>query len=361
MPPSNEKASRVSDSIHQVKKTPMLLLRKRVEHLTSDNSDFSSNSDYVGPVVDLDEVQLWENFTADISQEIISLLEKDEQQLKNILNREFTEAELETFTWGCPYAGPNTNEQTFERLWAAVVHSLNTVQVVCASEIQGTPKPTYIVIGDGSCAGRKAPGAKGTEQKRPDFAGLKHVLGSGQHVGDEKKNTPNRIPGDAKLFRKIRRSMLPPDGKEYHARQGFKTEAQKVINQIYDYMDQHEARYGYVVNDQELIFFRRRSSGWGHLDISPAIRHDVDADVDNGILNSKFVLFYYHFAVANVEAEWRLGSCRHLIVWRRSARLSVNQVKPKLREPPSSTTVAPKKAPSINGKKAGGSASRKNY
>lgn len=107
--------------------------------------------------------------------------------------------------------------------------------------------------------------------------------------------------------------MLPPDGSEYLDDPHARTEAQKVINQIYDYMDQHGARYGYVVNDQELIFFRRRGTGWGHMDISPAIRHDVMADLERGVLNSKYVLFYYHYVIANDDSLWQLESCRPLI------------------------------------------------
>ena len=48
--------------------------------------------------------------------------------------------------------------------------------------------------------------------------------------------------------------MFPPDA-EY----SFKIlhEVEKFFIQIHDYMNRHEARYDYIVNDEELIFFRR--------------------------------------------------------------------------------------------------------
>jgi hypothetical protein len=106
--------------------------------------------------------------------------------------------------------------------------------------------------------------------------------------------------------------MLPPDGPEYNKLSS--NEAQKVINQIHNYMDAHEARYGYIVTDHELIFFRRRGdsvpSGWGHIDISRAIRHDIDATDDEagGTPTSKAILVYFHMVVALDKSQWYLPS-----------------------------------------------------
>lgn len=295
------------DPRHTVKKTPWNYLSKPITHLASDNNEADTNSIYEGPAVTLSDIKEWEDFCVD--EEIAAMLQ--DTKLSEVLNSEFTDEQLEEFTWGVPRSGGKISEQTFERLWASVVHALNTIQWVCAASREGHANPTYLVIGDGSCATRKAPEAAGfTERKKPDFAGYELVPGSKQYTKEEIKLTPNRFPGDAKLFRKIRRAMLPPDGKEYLTRKGAKTEAQKVMNQIHDYMDQHEARYGYVVNDQELILLKRRGTGWGHMDISPAIRHDVETNLDEGIVNSKVVLFYYHFTVCQDEAKWRLRSCR---------------------------------------------------
>ena len=58
---------------------------------------------------------------------------------------------------------------------------------------------------------------------------------------------------------------------------------------------------------------RRRNSKtenlWGHMDISPPIRHDVQADLDKEIINSKYVLFYFIHVIAMDESKWRLTSC----------------------------------------------------
>jgi hypothetical protein len=295
--------------IHRVIKTPWLALRKRVGHLTSHNDEPSTNSNYNGVPIQLEDIEVWEDFMK--NNEIADML--DNPQVREVLFTAFTEEELEKMTWGEPISGGKISEQTFERLWGGVQHVLNLVQKKCAAKVQDTHCPIFIVTGDGSCARWKAPEASSdAERKKPDYAGYEEVPDSGQYVGDGPKYVYNRIPGDAKLFRKIRRSMLPPDGSECKKKIA-KREAGKVLNQIHDYVDQHEARYGYVVNDQELIFFRRRGTGWGHMDISPAIRHDVDGDEEGTILNSKLVLFYFHLVVANDENQWRLKSCAPMI------------------------------------------------
>ena len=286
-------------------KTPALYLQKPITHLAADNDEADKNSDYNGPDVDLFDVHECEDFLK--NDEILCLV--NEEPLKTVMNRDFTTEQLESFLWGAPVAGGNINEQCFERLWADIIKALNLIQLVCAAETQGNDNPSFIVIGDGDCARKRHPGPFGTERKKPDFAGYSHVPGSGQYSGNGPSRVENRIPGDAKLFRKIRRSMLPPNGFEYLNDRAAYPEAQKVINQIHGYMDMHGSRYGYVVNDQELIFFRRRGTGWGHMDISDAIRHDVKADLEKGVLNSKYVLIYYHYVLANDESQWRLDSC----------------------------------------------------
>ena len=300
---ANQEDKRIAP--HAVIKTPDSYLRKPITHLAADNDEADTNSDYSGPYVDMFDVNVWEDFMTDGA--ILSLV--NEEPLKTVLNRNYTSEQLESFTWGIPIAGGNINEQCFERIWAGITQGLNLIQYVCAVEAQGTDTPSYIVIGDGNCARKRDPEAVGTERKKPDLAGYLFVPGSRQHSGDGPSKVHNRIPGDAKLFRKIRRSMLPPNGLDFLNEKRAQTEAQKVINQIHDYMDMHGARYGYVVNDQELIFFRRRGTGWGHMDISDAIRHDATADLECGVFNSKYVLFYYHYVIANDDSQWQLKSC----------------------------------------------------
>ena len=236
-----------------------------------------------------------------------------------VLTCPYTKEELQKFTWGEPESGGKINEQSFERLWAPITHALNLILKKCAAKTQDNADPTRIVIGDGDCAKRKAPEAlQATIRKKPDFAGYEQKPGRTQYVKDEPLQIANRIPGDAKLFRKIRHSMLPPNGAEYDPI-GKSAEAQKVINQIYDYLDQHEARYGYLVNDQELIFFKRRGTGWGHMEIGPPIKHDIDAAGHAGkISNTKLVLLYFHLIIANDESQWKLKSNRPQIKRRKN-------------------------------------------
>jgi hypothetical protein len=298
-------------------RSPAQYLEKPITHLAVDYKGPAYNSDYKGPDVPLSEIKIWENFLeCNESNDIREFLDRN-PVVDAALKDGFTQEQLDMFTWGAPKQGKNNCEQSFERLWAHITSALNLIHEVCASAEQGTENPISIVIGDGGCARRKAPEAICTHNKKPDFAGYREGYNNydGEDLSDP-YTVANRIPGDAKIAPKIRRSMFPPDGEEYETSPQW--EVQKVINQIYDYMDQHEARYGYIVNDQELIMFRRRSTSWGHVDISPAIRHDKPADLENNIFNSKYVLFYFHYVVANEECLWRMSSCRNSIKRRKT-------------------------------------------
>jgi hypothetical protein len=96
--------------------------------------------------------------------------------------------------------------------------------------------------------------------------------------------------------------FIPPDGELYIQGIGF-AEATKVLSQIHSYMDRSDARYGYIVTDEELIFFRRRGTGWGQLDVSPPIPHK---GTDKDPLNSLYVMFYMHWKYARDDEAWRL-------------------------------------------------------
>jgi hypothetical protein len=289
-------------------KSPLEYMQKPITHLKSDVDDSGSNSNYDAPPVDLKDVKVWDNFLA--YDELNKMV--NDPRWNSVLTAAFPEHHANRMIWGAPVAGGNVNEMSFERLWAPVWQALNLIQLMCAAYDQGTEDPIFMMIGDGDCGKWRSPDrSKSSQGKKPDFAGYEFVPGSNQYSGDNPKKVYNRIPGDAKLFRKIRRSMLPPNGSEYNQRGGPAIkEAQKVINQIHDYMDFSESRYGYVVNDEELIFFRRRGTGWGHIDVSPAIRHDVDGrDPNCRIPTTKLVLFYFHMVIGNDESKWRLKSC----------------------------------------------------
>jgi len=238
---------------HTGNKTPESYLRKSIVHLAADNNEADTNSDYSGPWVDLSDIHVWEDFLT--NGEILSLFDKE--PLKTILHRDFTCEQLESFTWGVPIAGGNINEQCFERIWAGTTQALNLIQYICAAEVQGTHSPSYIVIGDGNCARKRDPGAVGTERKKPDLAGYLFVPRSRQHSGDGPSKVHNRIPGDAKLFRKIRRSMLPPNGLEYLQDKRAGTEAQKVISQIHQY------------TGRDMVILSTTKSSYSFADVAP--------------------------------------------------------------------------------------------
>jgi hypothetical protein len=89
----------------------------------------------------------------------------------------------------------------------------------------------------------------------------------------------------------------------------FSMSANRVVDQIHDYMDMHHNRYGYIISHNELIMFRRRDASvekWGQLDFSPSI----PITTKKGKLNAMMVLWYFHvkYAVMELEGGWRLDS-----------------------------------------------------
>ena len=81
--------------------------------------------------------------------------------------------------------------------------------------------------------------------------------------------------------------------------EGQGTEAQKVLNQIHDYMDMHHDRFGYVITETEVIMFKRREENelWGQLNLSPAI--PLHGPV--GELNGLMILWYFHVKIRSHE------------------------------------------------------------
>jgi hypothetical protein len=301
----------------------------------SDIDEKGKNSVPLVVPIEPEDIEVWTDFLA--NGEIEAMFENE--YTVDIFNRDMTAdrgyvaAELRNEADRFPLLGGQVGEKAFEVSWGDTRSLLNSINRLLTSEIQGIlyEDACCIEIGDGDCA-QQIDNAAGnvSQRKHPDFGAYERqgVKGkSGQFIGDKRKRLRNRIPGDAKLFRKINRSMLPPDGEFF--RESYQ-EAKHVLSQIHDYMDRHGARYGYIVTDEELIFFRRRGTGWGHLDISSPIRHDVEGNLDEGIWNSKAVLLYFHFIVANDEEQWHLPSCRSLIRTRkgpmRTAKTKVPEV-----------------------------------
>jgi len=283
------------------------LIKSGIKHLGENGrkKKGGKNSRYTGRYLDLNDVKVWEDF---ISIEDVESLWQECAEIRDVFYEVLAPEDQGRCIWESPVSGGMLNEMCLERKWDSILDQLNLAFELCAKAEQKNSSPLYVKIADGANATHISPNAEEhAARKKPDYAGF--------FYGDDSQYldtniTHNRIPGDAKVFQKISREMLPPNGKKF--KPGKKNiEALKVLSQIHGYMDQHEARYGYIVNNEELVFFRRRDDGWGQLDISPAIRHDVDADASTGVLNSKYVLFYFHWKVArdtDSKVGWRLRS-----------------------------------------------------
>jgi len=144
----------------------------------------------------------------------------------------------------------------------------------------------------------------GSHGKKPDFSGSEHDAADPGFTNKKLDAKFNRIPGECKMSGKFGSRFIPPDGDLYLQRTGL-TEARKVLSQIHCYMDRSEARYGYIVTDEELIFLGRRGTGWGQIDVSRPIPHD---GTDQDPLNSPYVMFYMHWKYASDHESWRLRS-----------------------------------------------------
>jgi len=296
----------------------------------------TGNSDSSGLEFDLKGVKVWDDF---FTVEEIEALWHDDPKLTEILSAGFGDDEMRSCITGKP---PLTrrimrNEMCVENWWATVQDHLNLIFQCCA---KGMSLDDVVLMGNGDNATWISPNAQtNAHRKKPDLAGfqmqadLTGVIDNERASSDQdtlRSATPvevrienkiraldpdsifNRIPGDVKPSSKVFRDLLPPDGTKFLAGgDNVNSEARKVLKQIHGYMDRHEARYGYIVTDKELICFRRRGTGWGQLDIGPSIPHDVHVDRDNNTLNSKYVLFYLHWKVANDDSPthgWRLKS-----------------------------------------------------
>lgn len=293
---------REDEQVDKPLKSPEAWLCTPIHHLGGANDEQGrENTDYKGPEVLAKNMKVWEDFVT--ARDIRSQLSAETLAK---LQTAFSEDQLDGLAWGYVDCGLNINERSFESSWSSVRSGINLVLKIVAERNDGE-QAEYVLIGDGDIAKRKAIEYLKTDVKRkkPSYKAITPE----QFKGIGSDNIDNRIPGDAKIYRKMRHSMLPPNGEEYLRDPGAGNEAMKVLKQIYNYMDQHEARYGYIVNNEEIVFFRRQPYFWGHMSISPPIKHKVKADLDNGILNSKYVLFYFLHVIATDENKWRLPSC----------------------------------------------------
>jgi len=307
-----------------LRKTPLIALQKAEEYWEGEGCP-GSNSNPNVVLVDPADCHEWTAFREEMSENIRQLFSKD--NVNTFLNRPLDEKELASFTWAIEAAGL-VSEQAVERLWDHVNGLLNVMQKLLAAEIDETLDGRYIRIGDGTCARKQCEQhPEKSSQTKADLAGYEYIPRSKKletkQMGKERDNIDNRIPGDIKVSWKLTREMLPPYSEEMKASKSYANyleQAIRVLSQIHFYMDKHETRYGYITTNEICIFFRRRGTGWGHLDISPAVSHGVEGDFETGTFNSKMVLFYLHRVVANDEAQWKLKSCWSTIKKRATGR-----------------------------------------
>jgi len=264
------------------------------------------NSKYKGRDINLNDVRVWEDFW---NRDEIAIWETD-PVIGPILTRELAPDEMTYFPHKTfPLKKRMRNEITFERASENLRCQLNCLLWLCAKEIQGTETPIVMQIDDGEDAQWMSPDAEANANLgKPDYAGYLYDAIQ-QEDEDCTQHIYNRIPGDAKMYNKINHSMLPPY-KDGNIKRKTK-EAQKVLKQIHGYMDCHEARYGYLLTEKELITLRRRDTGWGQIDVAPPVPHHWPSkEKGKDEINSKYVLFYLHWVVANDDSPtgWRLRS-----------------------------------------------------
>lgn len=304
-----DQKGKYKDFIHRrnIPQTALNLLQKRWAKLRCSANGDKKNSNFEGRGIKLYNVKRWVDFFT--VEEIETTWESD-TELKNALTRILDEKEEGSCMTGEPqdFRCIISDESSLEAVCPSLQDQVNVALLVCAKAKTGTEDPLRVVLDKGGKARWISPNSAlqpgGGKLKKPDFAGFEFNPSDKYR---DPKTIFNRIPGDAKISRKFCHEMLPPDGKRYQ-RNLKNAEVQKVLNQIHFYMDMHEARYGYVITDQELICFRRRDEGWGELDVGPPIRHYVDVDRKTNSLNSKYVLFHLHHVIANDRSQWHLRS-----------------------------------------------------
>jgi hypothetical protein len=169
-------------------------------------------------------------------------------------------------------------------------------------------KTCWVMIGSSKCAMKRREGGR-PERKDPDRAAF---WTDGVHAicAPDMKDAmvaatdiPCLLVGDNKMAGKFSQKMLLRVSENL-----YKTETQKVVNQIHDYMDMHHNRFGYIITETEVVMFRRRDENqkWGQLDFSPAI----PLKAKEGNLNALMVLWYFHvkYAVLKQDETYELHS-----------------------------------------------------
>jgi hypothetical protein len=263
-------------------------------------------SSYGGLRIDLKDVEVWDDF---ITCKDVEKLWEETSELESSYLTDMTAEDTDRVMLNEPVMGGINDEMGLEKKWATIQAEINLALLRYAQITQNTPSPRVVIMASGQNALWVSPEAeRKAKRKRPDYASYEIHWNDEKFSNVKPTDVFNRIPGDAKKFPGVCRDKLPPDGRDYNKNTPNVT-IRNVLSQIHGYMDRHEARYGYIITNEELICFRRSGKNWGKLDISPAFRHNVEADREKNILNSKYVLFYFHAKYATSDHPgkgWRI-------------------------------------------------------
>ena len=94
--------------------------------------------------------------------------------------------------------------------------------------------------------------------------------------------------------------------------------AEKVFIQIYQYMNEHNAYYEYIIMNRELICIRRMGTEYGARDISRSI--PISAEI--GEFNARLALWYFHhkYIISDSEQSKMQYTPQNDKIWMRHVR-----------------------------------------
>jgi hypothetical protein len=279
------------------------------------------NSDYRNTFIRLGDMRPWTEFP---TFDTIEAFTKSMPQLKRIMHEVLIEngARGKWFEeiFNDPGYFPSNEESSLSRNFQPFFAELSAlIRLACRGfpsaatvDYGGIAQDSkWVAIGGGKCA-MKRRNSGNPRDKVPDLVSYStngdylHLVSKPGQTGFPARETQCLIVGDFKMATKFKHSMLLSSmGKE-------DKEAQKVVNQIHDYMDMSNNRYGYIITQNELIMFRRRdvpagSGRWGQVDFSQSI----PVSTKKGKINAMIVLWYFHvkYAVMDLDGGWELESC----------------------------------------------------
>lgn len=108
----------------------------------------------------------------------------------------------------------------------------------------------------------------------------------------------NRAPGDVKTSWKWNTDLAA------HPMPSYRKEFRQVLSQLNWYMGQHQARYGFILTDRELVVVRRLDAN-GYLELAPSIPFSRGGDASQPELTVLLALWYLGMLAANDQGDDR--------------------------------------------------------